>query len=193
MKSPQKADTQVIVPVKNFADAKYRLSPRLGPAERANLARQMAARVIKAAAPFPVWVACDNQEVSDWALSQGAKVIWCEAAGLNGAVAKSVSELRKNGVAQAIVAHGDLPEATSFLQVLGESQVTIVADRHQKGTNVLRLPTDVDFQFSYGPNSFKHHLKEVERLGLSLEILKNPALERDVDEPSDLDSWSLDL
>ncbi len=53
----------VVVPVKAFGQAKVRLAPSLEPSTRAELARAMAARVLRAARPLPAIVVCDDEEV----------------------------------------------------------------------------------------------------------------------------------
>jgi 2-phospho-L-lactate guanylyltransferase len=58
----------VVVPVKAFDSAKRRLAPAVGPEARAHLARSMAEAVIRAAAPLPVVVVCDDPEVRTWAV-----------------------------------------------------------------------------------------------------------------------------
>ena len=61
-----------------------------------------------------------------------------------------------------------------------------VPDRRDDGTNVLRLPTDVDFRFAYGPGSFRAHRAEATRLGLPVRVLREPNLAYDVDWPADV-------
>ena len=64
--------------------------------------------------------------------------------------------------------------------------ITLVPDRYGNGTNVIALPTDAGFQFSYGPGSFARHRAEAQRLGLPLRVLDLPDLAWDVDEPGDM-------
>ena len=54
----------VLVPVKGFAVAKARLAPVMGPADRQDLARELAEVVVAAAAPLPVLVVCDDAGVA---------------------------------------------------------------------------------------------------------------------------------
>src|SRR3546814_4227576 len=70
------SDLAVVVPVKAFSQAKVRLTPRLDPATRAELARAMEARVLRAAGTLPTSVVCDDDEVAAWAQRHGAEVIW---------------------------------------------------------------------------------------------------------------------
>src|SRR5207244_11280183 len=81
----------VLVPVKAFDQAKVRLAPALGPRERARLARVMAEHVLAAAAPLPVAVVCDHDEVAAWARAMHAHVVCAPGAGLNAAVETGVA------------------------------------------------------------------------------------------------------
>ena len=71
MEPSDRAPVAVLVPVKAFAQAKIRLAPALDAAQRSQLARAMAERVLAAAHPLPVAVVCDDVEVARWAARQG--------------------------------------------------------------------------------------------------------------------------
>lgn len=178
--------TGVLVPVKSFAEAKVRLAPALDDAARADLARAMAAIVVAAAAPLPVAVVCDDDEVAAWARSVGAEVYWRPERGLNGAVADGVGRFAAEGFARVIVAHADLPLATDLAWVADFDGVTLVPDRRDDGTNVICVPTSAGFTFSYGPSSFRRHRAEAERLGLPHRVVREPRLGWDLDTPGDL-------
>jgi 2-phospho-L-lactate/phosphoenolpyruvate guanylyltransferase len=178
----------VLVPVKAFSDAKARLAEAMSPAIREALARTMAERVVAAASPLPVAVVCDDRDVATWARGHGALVIWEPGQGLNRAVQDGVQHLAGLGVTRVIVAHADLPLATDLSSVGRFDGVTLVPDRRDDGTNVIAMPTDCHFVFSYGPGSFSRHVAEVERLGLPLRIVRTGSLSWDVDVPTDLDA-----
>src|ERR1039457_4037734 len=99
----------VVVPVKAFSHAKMRLAPVLGPEQRAALARKMAEHVLRVAAPLPVVVVCDDEEVAAWARSQGARPLLQPGLGLNGAVNAATTQLAAEGYRRLVVAHSDLP------------------------------------------------------------------------------------
>lgn len=186
------ATVAVLIPVKAFHRAKERLAPRLSPAERAALARRMATGVVAAAAPLPVWIVCDDDDVAAWAASVGAFVSWQPGTGLNGAVQAAVAERAAAGFDRAIVAHGDLPRAQTLVW-LGEApliatadEVVLVPDRHGDGTNVASIPTSAGFRFAYGPGSYGRHQVEARRLGLRLVNRPDDDLQYDVDDPADL-------
>jgi 2-phospho-L-lactate/phosphoenolpyruvate guanylyltransferase len=184
--------TAVLIPVKAFRDAKLRLAPALDPAARAELARAMAAHVVRAAGALPLAVACDDDEVAAWAAARRVPVVWCPGRGLNGAVSDGVAALAGWGMASVIVAHADLPHALDLGWLAGRSGVTLVPDRRGDGTNVAVVPVDAGFRFSYGPGSFGRHRVEAERLGLPLTVEHEPRLAWDVDVPADLAApdWS---
>jgi 2-phospho-L-lactate guanylyltransferase len=178
----------VLVPVKAFGEAKVRLAPALDAPARAALARRMAEQVMRAACGLPVAVVCDDPEVAAWAHDNGAYVIGEPGRGLNGAVARGVSQLVTDGAAQVIVAHADLPLADDLRWVARFPGMTLVPDRRDDGTNVLCIPAAAanQFEFAYGPGSFRRHAAEARRLDLSLRVVREPALAWDVDIPADL-------
>ena len=176
----------VLVPVKAFADAKARLSAVLAPDQRNALARWTADRVVAAAGELPVYVACDDDEVAKWAVDRGAIVLWHPGAGLNGAVSRSVAQLAQEGATHVVVAHGDLPLAHDLAGLIVPGAVTLVPDAHRDGTNVIAVPSELGFAFSYGPNSFQRHLALALASGRSTIVRRDPQLARDIDTPDDL-------
>jgi 2-phospho-L-lactate guanylyltransferase len=176
----------VLVPVKAFADAKARLTGVLDDHHRELLARWTAAGVLAAAGEMPTFVACDDRDVAEWAGDHGATVLWHPGVGLNAAVDDSVAELRATGVDHVVVAHGDLARPRSLSDVVMPGVVTLVPDRHDDGTNVIALPSDVPFRFAYGPGSFRRHLRATIDDGLSVRVRRDPLLALDIDTPADL-------
>lgn len=176
----------VLIPVKSFAEAKVRLAPALDPERRATLARHMAEVVIRAAAPLPVAVVCDDPIVAEWANSRGAEVYWRPQRGLNAAVADGVERYAQRGFARVIVAHADLPLADRLAWVAEFDGVTLIPDRRDDGTNVIAVPTGTGFRFQYGAGSFLKHLAEAERLGLPVRVRRERRLGWDIDHPADL-------
>ncbi|MEI7547684.1 MAG: 2-phospho-L-lactate guanylyltransferase [Actinomycetota bacterium] len=176
----------VLVPVKSFADAKARLAPLLSPAYRERLARWMAERVLAAAGELPVFVACDNDGVAEWAAAHGATVLWHPGVGLNAAVNNSLSDLRARGLDHVVVAHGDLPRARLLENTIIPGTLTLVPDVHGDGTNVIAMPTSLAFEFAYGAGSFRRHLAQAIAVGLPVAVCRDPLLGIDIDTPSDL-------
>ena len=176
----------VLIPVKAFHQAKRRLGSALSDPERIRLVRAMAAQVVAACVPLPVAVVCDDQLVAEWATEVGATVMWEPGQGLNGAVRAGVDRLARSGARWITVAHGDLPRAHGLGVLAPFEGVTLVPDRRDDGTNVLRLPAGADFRFAYGPGSFRAHRAEATRIGLPVRVLRAPDLAYDVDWPADV-------
>ncbi len=179
----------MLIPVKSFTRAKVRLAGALDAGERAALARAMAAQVVGAAAPLPVWCVCDDEQVAAWALDHGAQVEWTPGLGLNGAVQAAVDRQAAAGTGRVVVAHADLPFARDLavLADAADDEVVLVPDRHRLGSNVVSVPTGAGFRFTYGQGSFERHCAEADRCGLRLRIVRAEHLGWDVDEPIDLD------
>lgn len=181
-----RGSSAVLVPVKAFQRAKLRLAPALSPERRQHLARAMATRVVRSAAGLPAAVVCDDAEVAEWATSLGALVLWEPGRGLNAAVQAGVGQLRDLGVRAVIVAAGDLPLATDLRWVVDFDGITLVPDRRMDGTNVIGLPAETPFAFSYGPGSFARHLELAAATGTPLRVVHSEPLAWDVDLPEDL-------
>jgi 2-phospho-L-lactate/phosphoenolpyruvate guanylyltransferase len=173
----------VLVPVKAFGAAKARLAPSLDEAARASLARSMADRVLDAAAPMTVYVACDDEAVATWATARGAVVVPTEGLDLNGSIARGIEVITAETV---VIAHADLPFARSLTWLSDFPGATVVPDRRDDGTNVLCVPTDCGFTPVYGRGSFPRHLSQLLALGLDVRVARDPALQWDVDTPGDL-------
>lgn len=177
----------VLIPVKAFGEAKVRLTSALESHDRALLAKRMATRVVRAQQGTPVAICCDDPGVAEWAESVGATTIWCPGTGLNGAVQQGVADLRDNGFRSVAIAHSDLPFAVRLDGLMGWPGITIVPDRHRSGTNVMVVPTSIDFTFQYGTGSFHAHVREAVRRRYGLRIVHDTDLGWDVDHPDDLD------
>ena len=182
-------ESVVLVPVKAFAAAKARLAAVLSPAQREALARWSADRVVAAAGELPVFIACDDDAVAEWARQRGATVLWHPGVGLNAAVDRSVDDLAVRGVRRVVVAHGDLPRAHGLVDLaraVPDGGVLLVPDARRDGTNVAVVDPASGFRFAYGPGSFRRHCGAAIDAGLPLRVHPDPLLALDLDTPSDL-------
>ena len=177
----------MLIPIKAFHQAKQRLEPRLGAADRERLARWTAERVLRAAGELPAYVVCDDDAVAGFATEHGATVLWEEHQGLNGAVANAVSALSERGHQHVIVVHGDLPRPTALAHLARPSTVTLVPDLRLDGTNVLSFPTRSGLTVEYGAGSFRRHLAAAATTGIAVSVVHDRFLALDLDYPTDLD------
>ncbi len=174
----------VVVPLKDFEVAKGRLRQGEG-LNAAEIAEKLARGVIASSAPRHVIVLSEDPRVSAFALSLGAEVRETRATGLNPAVQDAYRALHDR-FERLIVAHGDLSRPAGLGTFETLPGITLFADRHGKGTNVLVLPTGLDFHFAYGPQSLRRHVGEAERLKVAYRVVLDSPWRFDVDEPSDL-------
>lgn len=179
----------MVIPIKPFTSAKGRLSQVLTPAQRAQLARECAERVVKSAGNLSVLVVTDtsvNNEVPEWAHEHGAECLLQVSTGLNGAANDAMAYARNNRFTHVLIAHSDVPLAHNIAQFLEANTVCIVPDSAHDGTNVLALPTALPFSFHYGVGSFSAHVAEAVSHGLAPRIALSDEWALDLDEPEDL-------
>jgi MFS family permease len=78
------------------------------------------------------------------------------------------------------------PAQASFLSQAEKDTITLVPDGAGDGTNVLALPTSVQFQFAYGASSFQRHLAHAFATGIAVAVRRDSLLCLDIDVPADL-------
>lgn len=180
----------IAVPIRSFAGGKERLSPTLSTEERGTLARRMSDNLLNALASFHVVVVTNDAEVERWARSCNVDVLRPETPGLDNAAEAARMWARDLNKTQLVVVHSDVPQPRSLPTICGLPGITIVPDHQRDGTNVLALPIDIEFRFSYGKNSFRRHLKEANSIALErkipLRLIHHHELGLDVDTPLDL-------
>jgi 2-phospho-L-lactate guanylyltransferase len=177
----------VLIPVKRFTAAKGRLAGVLTDADRAALARWMASRVVDVVAEIPTFVACDDNDVAEWARERGSQVIWCAGLGLNGAVDDGVERIIADGFDHILVTHADLARPAGLLRVAHPGRITLVPDRRHDGTNVMSFPALTPVRASYGGDSFSRHLDQAMAFhDVELEVRSDTDLSLDLDTHRDL-------
>jgi 2-phospho-L-lactate guanylyltransferase (CobY/MobA/RfbA family) len=174
----------VVVPLKAFDVAKDRLR-RGGVGEVSTLARQLAEGVLAAADPRHVIVLSESHDVTAFALEHGAEALVSVASSLNESVQRAYEVLARR-YDRLIIVHGDLHSPAGLGEFEPADGVTIVTDHLTTGTNVLVVPTHLEFQFFYGENSATLHRREAERLGVSCHVITDSPWRFDVDEPGDI-------
>lgn len=178
-------ETAALIPIKAFHAAKARLAPALSADDRRRLAEWMARRVVESLRPMPVFVACDDERVAEWAEHMGAGVLWGPGLGLNGAIDHGVDTLSGKGIEHVVIAHGDLPRPEGLAATAVPGTVVLVPDRRRDGTNVLTRPTGVALPADYGPASFARHLDAALESGVAVQVRVDPFLSIDIDTVDD--------
>ena len=187
-----------VVPIKDFADAKERLSPVLSPSERRALARAMAEDVLRAllAAPELGGVAAVTRDAEARRLCAGLGVrVLGEARnrGQTAAVMAASRTLEGEGVTDVLTVPGDAPlvlprDVRSVVAAHGAAPaMTIVPARDRKGSNCVVLSPPGCVALKFGENSFYPHLEAARDAGIPPLAVEAPNLALDVDTPDDLE------
>jgi 2-phospho-L-lactate guanylyltransferase len=187
--------TWVIVLVKDFDTAKQRLSPALEPAARRALAMANAERAIRAAAEVGhVLVVAGSEEAAGLARRLGAEILLeAEPRGQNPAAAAGIAHALRRGADAVLVLSSDLPlvTAASLRRVLGAAAprgpaAVAAAATGRGGTNALFLRPPDALGLHFGDRSLPKFEADAAARGVDFQVLEDPALALDLDEPADL-------
>jgi 2-phospho-L-lactate/phosphoenolpyruvate guanylyltransferase len=194
-----------IIPAKSPDAAKARLAPALSAAERAALARRFFRGTVEAALACPalagVIVVSASPELRALAVELGAHA-WPDPPSpgtprqwggdaLNAAIAFGCARAAALGATAALVLPADLPllaptVIAEFLDEAGDAAVALAPDRANVGTNALLLRPPRALAPAFGPASFDRHRAAARARGLSVAVVRRPALALDLDTPADL-------
>jgi len=190
----------VIIPLKDLDRAKSRLAEVLAPTPRRQLFILMARAVIRAAQAMEgcagVLVVTPSADVARIAQDLGAGVLMdAQAAGMAAACTLGLARLAAEGVERAMILPGDLPSANAadlaqLVRRLREGPgVVLVPDARGEGTNALLLAPPGVIAPAFGPKSAQAHEEAARRAGVPIEVVQVPALQRDLDDPEDLEAY----
>jgi 2-phospho-L-lactate guanylyltransferase len=196
----------IVIPCKSFAAGKSRLATVLAPERRDRLCRNFLVNTVRLAIDLVttrcIHVVSSDSEVAALASELGVRCEGEADTDLNSALTCSIAGIlarERNAASRDIlILPIDLvrssPAAITPV-IAAQADAVIVPDRLEQGTNLLRLPGDaaLKFRFQYGDDSFSRHLSEAEGLGLKTEILRDPSLCFDVDNPADYAAWRDDF
>lgn len=188
----------ILVPVKNLASAKRRLSSVLSPEERGELARAMCEDVLETLARWQgrpeVAVVTSDPFATELALRFDFQAIADELnPGETGAIEMATAVCQERGARSTLVIPADIPliEASELQQIMNAAEgagAVLVPDEAGRGTNAaLRCPADL-FPLRFGNDSFLPHLAAARATGLRCVVLELPGIALDVDRPEDLEA-----
>lgn len=191
-----------LIPVKGFANAKQRLSPLLGAAERGLLAEAMFRDVLRqtlsARGLEKTFVVTADAGVAGIASSLGSEVIIeKEERGETEAVTFACSEMRRRSIDTVLVMPADMPlvraeEIELLLELASKERLAspfalLVPSHDHMGTNALLLSPPDGIRLRFGYNSFFFHCDQALTRGGALRVLENERIALDIDEPRDLE------
>jgi 2-phospho-L-lactate guanylyltransferase len=187
-----------LVPIKGFDRAKSRLSEILAPHERERLARELFEHVVRVLRESPsidgIAVVSDSLEVR--ACAERLGVIALRDAdgteGLAGVVDTALLDLQLRGATSVIICMGDLPDLAvqdiiGVVEQLDKSEVVLVPDLSQRGTNVIAVRPATVLPSCLGhEDSLRRHCELARDLGLTVSVQLSSTIGFDVDHPRDL-------
>ena len=186
-----------VLPVKEMAGSKQRLSPLLSPAERVALMRMMVGEVLEALLGARGLAGVAVVTLDGWTTAEarrrGARVITEGARdGHTGSVTAAAQVLAAEGATGVLTMPGDIPAVTSaeveaLVAAHGVAPAFTIAPAHdEKGSNgvVLSPPGVVPLRF--GEDSYFPHLAAARAQGIEPHIVPLPGVAMDIDHPEDI-------
>ncbi len=186
--------TRVVVLMKDFVDAKTRLSAVLDPAARIVIATDFALAALEAVGPDALVVA-GSENAAEVARAMGNEVLVEErAGGQNPAARLGIEAALERGAEAVLLLSCDLPliEAAVVARLLAWSDrlprpvVVAVPAIGRGGTNALYLAPPGAIDLHFGDDSLAKFESDARSRGVRFETYDSPELALDVDEPSDL-------
>jgi 2-phospho-L-lactate/phosphoenolpyruvate guanylyltransferase len=187
----------LLLPVKDLRNAKKRLAGVLTPEERFGLAQAMLSDTIRAIQGVrnaeKIFVVTNYQPVLDAAQENGWEILREDRQiSESHAVDFASRACEERGVTGLLRVPLDVPltQASDIDELLtiecGDLGLVIVPSRDGTGTNAIFRTPPALFPSHFGERSFAKHLAEAAHAGAEVVIRRNPRLEMDVDDESDL-------
>jgi 2-phospho-L-lactate guanylyltransferase len=185
----------VLVPVKEPARAKSRLSSLLRAEERALLCRAMLTDLIRALRPlpYPVALVTNSAGAARQARSLGWQLFWeGEQTSESASIDEASRRLEQKGIKAVLRLPADLPliRPDDIDDLLSPARcapgAVMVPSWNGRGTNALLRTPPTLFPSHFGPDSFALHAGEATAAGAHLRIVENPRLALDIDDPEDI-------
>lgn len=188
-----------LIPIKGFDRGKSRLAEVLSPSDRARLARDLFEHVVRVLHASPVIdgvaIVSDSAEAREHARHLGVLPL-ADAEGSRGlaeVVDGALAELERRGATSVMVCMSDLPnlrveDVASVARQLQESDVVLVPDLDQRGTNVVAVKPVTGLPSCLGhEDSLRRHHDRARGLGLTVSVQLSSGIGFDVDRPQDLE------
>ncbi len=198
-----------LLPLKDFVNAKQRLSGVLAAHERRHLFHTMVEDVLDVLAGHPALeqtVIVSDDPSAELLAERYGVMCWTEASlGLTGTTAKGLTavvdaaadKLAAQGVMSMLVVHGDLPllKAEDIQCLLDQHcaqspAITIVPDNRNNGSNCIVATPPNCIPFQYGEGSFDKHRAAASTLAVAVNTLILEGAAWDIDNPEDLEYLS---
>jgi len=187
----------LLLPIKDLGNAKQRLAEILSPEQRFGLAQAMLGDTLRAVggsrSADRVFVITSYEPAAEAAERCGWHLLReTEQTSESASVDAASSLCEERGITSLLRLPLDLPllrsaDIDALLQTpCATPGIVIVPSRDGTGTNALLRTPPTLFPSRFGSHSFPKHLAEAERTGAHITVHRNPRLEMDLDDESDL-------
>lgn len=190
-----------LVPLKDLAKAKTRLSGALPPQFRRALALAMAsdvaAALAKARSIERVVFVSDIPDLPRLIGVPEVSSLFTNASGLNEDLSAASLWATNQGASHVLIAHADLPFLTptaidQFVAPLGAEEswtgVRVAACKHGTGTNLLLSALPLALPLVFGRDSLAQFRNSAARAAITFDVRFDPALAADIDDLSDFEA-----
>jgi len=187
----------LLLPIKDLRNAKQRLAGVLNPEERFALTRAMLSDTVRAVQSVrraeKTFVVTNYVPAMQLAQANGWEILR-EQQQISESVSVDAASLQCHelGISALLRLPVDLPlaRATDIDDLLdvdcAPPAVVIVPSRDGTGTNAIMRTPPTLFLSHFGPGSFEKHCAEARCAGAAIFLRRNPRLEMDVDDETDL-------
>lgn len=187
-----------VVPVKELAHAKTRLSPECPPSVRIALARVMLEDVLRSLAEVHALAGIAIVTADAYAVKLADRYdaqVFSDGArdGHTGAVRAAAQRLERQGCGTMLTLPGDIPAVTSaeierVLRRHAEGPSFTICPAHdRRGSNAIVMSPPCAISLAFGNDSFLPHLEAARGHGIEPTIVLDvPGIARDVDHFADL-------
>lgn len=186
----------IVIPVKEFSQAKSRLGKTLSPHHRSTLARRLCERTLHFLEHcFPDYdrlVVTDSSAIGKLAVNYGAMVLEEPVAdGLSQAARRAAAWACRKGYSAQLIIPADIvqldeAEIRQLLETNDEEPFVVICPANDGGTNALLTSPPDAIPFRFGARSAEAHREIALRFSLTCQVLDLSNLRFDLDTPADL-------
>jgi 2-phospho-L-lactate guanylyltransferase len=189
--------TWALVPFKRLDRAKRRLAPLLPEEARGRLSLAMVADVLAALAEVEdierILLVSSEPEAGGLVARGNFEVFYsAQSEGMNRELEQAAAYASSQGAQRVLIVHGDLPYLTAqairkFLAAAPPDGMQAAACKLGSGTNILLTPVPLRAPLVFGRHSLRRFRQLAEDGGLRLDIVRDPRLAADIDDPADFE------
>ncbi|MFG6178599.1 2-phospho-L-lactate guanylyltransferase [Halomonas sp. THAF12] len=186
----------IVIPVKDFGEAKSRLAGVLPAGRRAALARRLCERTLRFCRrrlpDHDLLVVTASTAIAALARRHGARVLEePRAAGLCAAARRAAAWSRRHGYTAQLLIPADIArldegEIRHLLAARPAGAGVVICPASDGGTNALLTSPPDALPFRFGERSSEAHRESARRLGLPCRVIELEHLRFDLDTPDDL-------